>query len=106
VTWRGEDDAVKQAGLWLDRQPESDTFSMICTDRRIPFYSGRGVNYLHFDTKDYREMEQIAIKGELDLLVIEDSKKRLSEPLVFEHYEIWKMLESPKNIAFIYRKKS
>jgi len=106
VTWREEDDAVKQAGLWLDRQPESDGFSMICTDRRIPFYSGRGVNYLHFGGNDYGEMEQIAVKGEFDLLVIEDSKKRLSKPLSFEHYEMWKMLESPKNIAFIYRKKS
>ncbi|WP_027714496.1 glycosyltransferase family 39 protein [Desulfuromonas sp. TF] len=106
VTWREEDDAVKQAGLWLDRQPESDAISMICTDRRIPFYSGRGVNYLHFDGKDYREMEQIAVKDKIDLLVIEDSKKRLPEPLAFEYYEIWKMIESPKNIAFIYRKKS
>jgi hypothetical protein len=106
VLWREEDVAVKEAGLWLGRQPDSHAYSMISTDSRIPFYSGHGVNYNNFPTSNYREMEQVAQSAGLDLLIIAESKKRLTEPPAFEHYEMWKMLEGSKNLALIYRKKS
>ena len=51
-------------------------------------------------------MEQVAESADLDLLIIAESKKRLTEPPAFEHYEMWKMLEGSKNLALIYRKKS
>jgi hypothetical protein len=106
VVFKDDDIVVKEAGFWLARQSESNTFSMISNDSRIPFYSGHGMNYNHFPTRDYREMEQVAGNGDIDLLIIADAKKKITAPLLFEHYEEWNRLESTENVVFIYRKKS
>jgi hypothetical protein len=106
VMWRGGDHAIKQAGLWLAQQPDLNDLSMISTDSRVPFYSGHRMNYNDFSSSDYREMEQVAVNGDYDLMVITASKKEITEPLTFTHFEMWKMHESYKNVAYIYRKKS
>jgi hypothetical protein len=66
---------------------------MITTDRRIPFYAGRG-NYL--------AMEKLALKKSFDLLIITTSKKRKNSRPRLKKFTRVKEFVGAKDIVNIY----
>lgn len=75
ILWK-QDNVTFRAGTWLRKRPALQTAKILTTDRRVPFYAGRGENYIHYQTTDFSLIGKVALKKRADLLVIRMSKKR------------------------------
>jgi 4-amino-4-deoxy-L-arabinose transferase-like glycosyltransferase len=73
ITWN-QDSVLLEAGEWLATVPQFQSAKIITTDRRIPFYSGRGIDQTHYNDRNYFTMEKLALHKSFDLLIIKTSK--------------------------------
>ena len=101
----GQDTVVKVAGEWLATQPELQKLRWASTDNRIPFYAGRGQNYLFYDGTDYPALERLAATDRIDLLMIRTSIKRKHTLPTLDNFEKLKEFEGRKNVAIFYFRK-
>lgn len=98
----GQDRVVKTAGIWLGRQQGLEDFQIVCNDGRVPFYAGWGRDFF---SADIERMETVASKRDVDLIIIETSKKRRAAAPSFGDYELWREFEGRKNVVLVFRKK-
>jgi hypothetical protein len=75
IIWNQES-VLLEAGEWIATIPQFQKMKIITTDRRIPFYAGRGMDQTHYWERNYLAMEKLALKRRLDLLIITTAKKR------------------------------
>jgi hypothetical protein len=91
ILWK-QDDVVVRAGEWIGSKPALQGASIITTDRRVPFYAGRGKNYVRYSKRDYLAMEKLAVAKGYDLLIIRTSKRKakpMPEPEKFKKVEVF-----------------
>jgi hypothetical protein len=97
-----QDQVVRVAGEWLAKQEELRTVKWACSDRRIPFYAGRGEDYLLLQGTDYLAMEQSAREKDVGLFIIRTSRKRMQELPGFTSFERLKDFTGTKNLVVLY----
>jgi hypothetical protein len=102
--WRA-DDLVKTVGEWIRERPALQQARMVATDPRIPFYAGKGADYVrHHRTwsKDYRSLEEVAGQERADLVVLCLPAREKSLVPHFTRYKKLAEFSGRKNIALIY----
>ena len=100
ITWK-QDDVVVRAGQWIGKRALRRA-PMITTDRRIPFYAGKGKDYVSYRGSDHRAMEVLAVEKGYDVLVIRTRKKRMKSGPQLEKYRKTKEFVGVKDIVSIY----
>jgi hypothetical protein len=93
---------LKTAGNWIGQDPRFQEARIMTNDPRIPFYAGRGRDFLKYSESTNWGMEEAARHFHIDLIAIETSKKRRIILPEFEDYERLKAFEGERNIVFIY----
>ena len=101
VLWK-QDDVVVRAGEWIKNRPALKRAEIISTDRRIPFYAGRGKDYLRYDRSDYLAMEKLALNKSYDLLIIRKSRKDGDKSPQLRQFESVRKFVGVKDIVSIY----
>jgi 4-amino-4-deoxy-L-arabinose transferase-like glycosyltransferase len=101
IVWK-QDDVVARAGQWIGNRRALEGAAIITTDRRIPFYAGRGSDYVRYDGSDYGAMEKIASEKGYDVLVIRTSKKRRKSGPQLAMYNKVKEFVGVKDIVSVY----
>ena len=101
IVWK-QDTALPKAGKWMADIPEFQTAKIMTNDRRVPFYAGRGVDFdLHLSS-DFFHMEELAIKRQLDLLIMKVPKKKENQTIRLKKFRKIKEFFGKKNIVIIY----
>ena len=90
------------AGEWIATIPQFQKTKIITTDRRIPFYAGRGMDQTHYWERNYFAMEKLALKKRLDLLIITTSKERKNSRPRLKKFTRVKEFVGAKDIVSIY----
>ena len=101
ILWK-QDNVTVRAGRWLKKRPDFRTAKIITTDPRVPFYAGRGADYIRYRTSDYSSLEKRALKEKADLLIIRTSKKRGRPGSKIGKFSKIKEFVGVKNIVSIY----
>jgi 4-amino-4-deoxy-L-arabinose transferase-like glycosyltransferase len=101
ILWQ-QDTVLVKAGKWIADIPEFQTAKIITNDRRAPFYAGRGVDFVFYLTSDFSTMERIALSRQIDLLIIEESKKKEIQKLQLKKFRKVKEFVGKKNMVIIY----
>jgi 4-amino-4-deoxy-L-arabinose transferase-like glycosyltransferase len=99
---RKQDDVLVRAGEWIKNRPALKRAEIITTDRRIPFYAGRGKGYLRYEKSDYLAMEKLALDKSCDLLIIRRSKKYGDKSPRLRQFESVRKFVGVKDIVTIY----
>ncbi len=98
----------KMAGEWLEQHPEMNTGVIAANNREIPFYSGRGVEFVPLpdvDADRLAEIEGTAIQHNAQLLgLVQRFRKERKDPQ-FEAYDLVQKFTDDKYASYIYRKK-
>jgi len=102
--WK-QDNVIATSGEWLANRSWFQKARIITNDPRIPFYAGRGNDFLNHPNlnHDYMAMQQAALKNRMDLLVIRTSVKRNKLIPQLEVYKKVKEFAGKKDIVIIYR---
>ena len=101
IIWK-QDTALPKAGKWMADIPEFQTAKIMTNDRRVPFYAGRGVDFdLHLSS-DFFHMEELALKRQLDLLIMKVPKKKENQTVRLKKFRKVKEFFGKKNIVIIY----
>ena len=101
IIWK-QDDVLLKAGKWIATVPQFKRESIITTDRRVPFYAGRGADFFFYQEPDYLEMETFATIRQIDLLIIKTSKKKQNQIPGFKKYKKVEEFVGVKDIVTIY----
>jgi hypothetical protein len=101
ILWK-QDDVVVRAGQWIGDRPALKKARIITTDRRVPFYAGRGKRYMRYYEKDYLAMEKLAMEKGYDLLIIRTSKRRAKSRPQLEKFKKVKVFLGVKDTVTIY----
>jgi 4-amino-4-deoxy-L-arabinose transferase-like glycosyltransferase len=97
---------LKESGIWLAASQDLENSRVICNDERIPFYAGRWRgDYLTLSTRDFAEMERLALENGGDLLVIETSARNRATLPVPANFDLLREFYDKKNLVRIYRRK-
>jgi hypothetical protein len=99
--WR-QDAVIKETGEWLAKDPRFQKAKIMCNDARIPFYAGRGRDYLGYIKSDHLFSEQLALLEQVDLIIIETPIKKRDLLPEFKHYKKLKEFQGKKNVAILY----
>jgi hypothetical protein len=101
-----QDNVIRIAGEWLADRKELQEARIITNDSRIPFYAGRGNDFLRFNERDhaqsYGAMEEIARANRSDLIIIRVSSKKKGRIPDFPQFKKTQEFLGKKNIAVIY----
>jgi hypothetical protein len=101
ILWK-QDDVVVRAGEWIKNRPALKRAEIITTDRRIPFYAGRGKDYIRYDKRDYLDMERLALEKGYDLLTIRKSGRHGGKSPLLMKFRIVRRFVGVKDIVIIY----
>jgi len=106
ITWK-QDTVPLKAGEWIATVPQFQTAKIITTDRRIPFYAGRGLDqtlYLNpnYLVINYLVIEKLALEKSFDLLIITTSKKGKNSRPRLKKFTRVKEFVGEKDIVNIY----
>jgi 4-amino-4-deoxy-L-arabinose transferase-like glycosyltransferase len=101
ILWK-QDTVLVEAGKWIADIPEFQAAKIIANDWRAPFYAGRGVAFVIYKDADFFAMEKIALSEQLDLLIIEVSKKKANQVLRLKKFRKVKEFVGRNNIVIIY----
>jgi 4-amino-4-deoxy-L-arabinose transferase-like glycosyltransferase len=101
ILWK-QDDVVVRAGQWIGNTPALEGAAIITTDRRIPFYAGRGSDYVRYYGSDYLAMEKLAWAKGHDVLVIRTSKRGHNHGPQLNRFKQVKEFVGVKDIVNIY----
>jgi 4-amino-4-deoxy-L-arabinose transferase-like glycosyltransferase len=101
ITWK-QDDILLKAGKWIANVPQFKAAGIITTDRRVPFYAGRGLDFFFYPDPDYLKMETFAARSEMDLLIIKTSKRKKNHTPRFKKYRKVEEFVGVKDIVSIY----
>jgi len=101
--WK-QDNIIAVTGKWLANKAEFNKAGIITNDSRIPFYAGRGNDFLNYPNLnyDYVAMEQAALKSRMDLLIIRTSVKRKRLIPQLQVYKKLKEFAGKKDVVLIY----
>jgi hypothetical protein len=102
---RKRDNIIAVTAEWMANKEGFRNATMITNDPRLPFYAGRGndfLNYLNLN-HDYAAMQQDALKNRMDLLVIRTSVKKRKRIPQLQVYKKLKEFKGKKDIVIIYR---
>ncbi len=102
--WK-QDNIIAKSGKWLADKEGLRKAGIITNDPRIPFYAGRGKDFLNYPNlnHDYTAMQRAALKNGMDLLVIRTSVKKKK---LIPHLQVYKKLKEfagKKDVVIIYR---
>ena len=102
--WK-QDNIIAKCGKWLDNMEGFHKAGIITNDPRIPFYAGRGNDFLNYPNlnQDYTAMQKAALENRMDLLVIRTSVKRKKLIPQLEIYKKFKEFTGKKDVVIIYR---
>jgi hypothetical protein len=101
ITWK-QDTVPLKAGEWIATVPQFQTAKIITTDRRIPFYAGRGLDQTLYLNPNYLAIEKFALKKNFDLLIITTSKKGTNSRPQLKKFTRVKEFVGEKDIVNIY----
>ena len=101
ITWK-QDTVPLKAGEWIATVPQFQTAKIITTDRRIPFYAGRGLDQTLYLNPNYLAIEKLALKKSFDLLIITTSKKGTNSRPQLKKFTRVKEFVGEKDIVNIY----
>jgi hypothetical protein len=101
ITWKQETIPLK-AGEWISTVPQFQTAKIITTDRRIPFYAGRGLDQTLYRKPNYSAMEKLALQKSFDLIIIKASKKSENSRPGLKKFMKVKEFVGAKDIVSIY----
>jgi len=101
ILWK-QDNVTARAGRWLKKKPELQTAKILTTDRRVPFYAGRGEDYIHYQTSDFSQIVKVALEKRADLLIIRISMKRERPGSKIGEFSKIKEFEGLKDVVSIY----
>jgi 4-amino-4-deoxy-L-arabinose transferase-like glycosyltransferase len=99
---RRQDEVLIKAGKWIATVPQFKAAGIVTTDRRVPFYAGRGADFFFYGDPDYLQMETFAAIREMDLLVIKTSKKERNHTPRLKNYRKVEEFVGVKDIVGIY----
>jgi hypothetical protein len=104
LVWN-QDNVIAASGKWLANKEGFLKAGIITNDPRIPFYAGRGNDFLTYPdlNHDYTAMQQAALKNRMDLLVIRTSLKRKNLIPQLQVYKKLKEFSGKKDFVIIYR---
>ena len=102
--WK-QDNTIVVTGEWLANKAGVHKAGIITNDPRIPFYAGRGNDFLSYPNLnyDYVAMEQAALKNKMEILIIRTSVKRKKFIPQLEVYKKVKEFTGKKDVVIIYR---
>ncbi|MBW2344631.1 MAG: glycosyltransferase family 39 protein [Deltaproteobacteria bacterium] len=102
--WK-QDNIIAASGEWLANRAGFQKATIITNDPRIPFYAGRGNDFLNYPNlnHDYTAMQQAALKNRMDLLVIRTSVKKKKLIPQLQVYKKFKEFAGKKDVVIIYR---
>jgi hypothetical protein len=102
--WR-QDNVIAKSGKWLADNEGFSKARIITNDPRIPFYAGRGNDFLNYPNlnHDYTAMQQAALRNRMDLLVIRTSVKRKKLIPQLQVYKKLKEFAGKEDVVIIYR---
>jgi hypothetical protein len=92
------------AGEWLAGHPELEESSLIANGEKIPFYAGRGRNFVAAEFSSLSYLRETAINDQIQLVAIEVRKSNLGNVPDFPGYSMLVKFEDPRYIALIYRR--
>jgi 4-amino-4-deoxy-L-arabinose transferase-like glycosyltransferase len=101
ILWK-QDTVLVKAGKWIADIPEFQAAKIITNDKRVPFYAARGVDFDSYLSSDFYHMEDIALKRQLDLLIMKVSKKKGNQKPRLKKFRKVKEFFGKKNIVIIY----
>jgi 4-amino-4-deoxy-L-arabinose transferase-like glycosyltransferase len=101
IIW-DRDTVLLVAGEWLATIPQFQTAKIITTDRRIPFYAGRGIDPTLYRELNYFAMEKLALHKSFDLLIITTSKTSENSRPGLKKFMKVKEFAGTKDIVHIY----
>jgi len=92
------------AGEWLARQPGLKESSLIANGEKIPFYAGRGRNFVAAEFSGLSSLKEMAINNHIQLVAIEVRKSNLNNVPDFTGYSLLVEFEDPRYVALIYHR--
>jgi len=101
IIW-DQDPVLRLAGEWIETIPQFQKAKIITTDRRIPFYAGRGIDQTIYREPNYSAMEKLALQKSFDLLIITASKKTKNSRPGLKKFKRVKEFIGLKDIVSIY----
>jgi 4-amino-4-deoxy-L-arabinose transferase-like glycosyltransferase len=101
ILWK-QDTVLVRAGKWIADIPEFQAARIITNDRRVPFYAAQGADFDFFLSSDFFYMEDMALKRELDLLIMKVPKKKENQTVRLKKFRKVKKFFGKKNIIIIY----
>ena len=101
ILWK-QDTVLVRAGKWIADIPEFQAARIITNDRRVPFYAAQGADFDFFLSSDFFYMEDMALKRELDLLIMKVPKKKENQTIRLKKFRKVKEFFGKKNIVIIY----
>ncbi|HEY7747008.1 MAG TPA: hypothetical protein VIA07_11775, partial [Desulfuromonadales bacterium] len=88
----------------LAGHPELEESSLIANGEKIPFYAGRGRNFVAAEFSSLSYLRETAINDQIQLVAIEVRKSNLGNVPDFPGYSMLVKFEDPRYIALIYRR--
>lgn len=96
--------SAREAGLWLASQSSLHGLSLIANGEKIPFYAGRGDDFIRAEfSRDFRGEIEVRRPA---LISIETRLKNLDNVSAFEGYEVLARFQDLKYGALIFRTKN
>lgn len=103
-----QDDVIIRAGNWLSEKKAFASASIISTDSRVPFYAGRGKDFLHYRRKLYDQrydaLERIAQANGMEVIVARTSKKDRKSIPKMQNYRKVKEFTGKRDVVIFYAK--
>jgi hypothetical protein len=100
----GQDDLMKNSGEWLKSQCKLNDIRILCNDSRIPFYAGRGLDYVVFDDLKNGYSEGIVLSQDPELFIYKIPNKQLDSFGGVLGFTLVKKIEGKKNTVLFYRR--
>jgi 4-amino-4-deoxy-L-arabinose transferase-like glycosyltransferase len=101
---RQQDNLISISGKWLGKNPEFRKARVVTTDPRVPFFAGRGIDFLIYNDRDNdcSGLEQFAMQKQVDVVIVRISAKGKAQIDKFRYYKKVKEFAGKKNLIVIY----
>jgi hypothetical protein len=105
------DDLKSRAGLWIAQQSDFQNMRIFFNDAVVAFHTGREINfyrdgptqlYLEVDDKDFSGIEPVALKKNIDLLVLYTRRRAGNELPRFRQYAEIREFSGNDRVVTIY----
>jgi hypothetical protein len=99
-----QDNLISVSGKWLGKNPEFRKAKVVTTDPRVPFFAGRGIDFLIYNDSDNdcSGLEQFAMQKQMDVVIVRISAKERAQIDQFRYYKKIKEFAGKKNMIIIY----